>query len=303
MSFKAKLSPLSPVAAGILILGCAAYALTVLALHQSSKVALNPTPSAAAPTPSLTLTRPSTSPPTAPGPSPIWSDEFDGAAGRPPADSKWNHDVGGGGWGNGEWEYYTDSTRNAALDGAGHLVITARRPDRPAGLCATGPCDITSGRLQTDGTFSTTYGRVEARLQAPAGHGLWSAFWMVAADDSAELDIMEQNGGDPNIISGTAHIYKYTAASGISRQFQLPPTAPANTFHVYAIDWSPEQIVWSVDGQPYNTVRKSDTPHWAFDRPFYILLNLAVGADDPGYPDATTPFPARLIVDYVRVYR
>lgn len=297
------LKHLRPIAAAILILGCAAYALTITAFHSPTATHQPDITPSATTAPTLEQATPTPSPTPEPAQAPIWADEFTGPAGAAPSAQKWNHDTGGDGWGNDEWQFYTASTRNAALDGAGHLIISARRPDRPAGFCAYGPCDITSARLQTDGLFAATYGRVEARLQAPAGRGLWSAFWMVSADDTAELDIMEQNGREPQVVSGTAHIYKYTPASGLSSEFQLPPSAPATSFHVYAIDWSPEQIVWSVDGQAYHTVRRADTAHWAFNQPFYLLLNLAVGSADPGYPDTSTPFPAHLVVDYVRVYR
>lgn len=283
---------LQHVAVTVLILSCAAYGLTVVALHKPT----------AKPTVSPSTTHTPSPTPTS-GAKLIWSDEFTGAAGLAPAASKWNHDVGGNGWGNAEWEYYTDSTQNAALDGAGHLVITSRRPDHPAGLCATGPCNITSARLQTDGNFTTTYGRIEARLKTPAGQGLWPAFWMVAADDSGEIDIMEQNGRDPGVVSGSAHIYKYTPTDGLTAEFALP--SATTDFHDYAVDWSPDKITWSVDGRVFHTVSKSDpqAAHWVFDRPYYLLLNLAVGSDDPGYPDASTPFPAKLVVDYVRVYK
>lgn len=272
----------------------------------SKPVVIKPSPSVAvspSANPSPTASAVASAEPVAPGP--VWADEFNGPASRAPDPSKWNHDLGGDGWGNAEWQYYTGSNQNAALDGAGHLVITAKRPEHPAGHCAEGPCDITSARLQTDGLLATQYGRIEARLQTPAGLGLWPAFWMVASDDTGEIDIMENNGREPGIISGSLHSYNYTPAHGLSTDFELPNLSASAGFHIYAVDWSASQIVWSVDGHSYQTIKKSDpaAAHWVFDRPYYLLLNLAVGSEDPGYPDGTTTFPARLVVDYVRVYR
>ncbi len=257
-------------------------------------------------------TSPTSTPTPAPAPQPtppqpIWADEFNGPAGTPADPARWNTDTGGWGWGNDEWEYYLPGTANAAQDGAGHLVITARRPASPPGPCALGPCNITSARLQTQGLFAVQYGRIETRLKTPAGNGLWPAFWMLPADDSdtGEIDIMENNGRDPGIISGTLHGPGFTGAGGIARELQfLPGTGAASSFHVYAVDWSPQAITWSVDGTAYQTVRQSSLgSRWIYNRPYYLLLNLAVGGDDPGYPDATTSFPASLIVDYVRIYK
>ncbi len=236
----------------------------------------------------------------------IWSDDFGAPAGTVPDPAKWNIDTGGGGWGNGEWEYYENSAGNAAQDGQGHLVITALSPARPSGGCAFGPCNITSARLQTDGLFAATYGRIEARIKAPAGQGLWPAFWMLPEDDSGEIDIMENNGRDPSIISGTLHGPGYAGPAGIAAELRLfPGGSAADVFHVYSVDWTAQSIVWSVDGRIFQTIRKGDprVGAWVFNRPYYILLNLAVGSEDPGYPDESTSFPAKLVIDYVRVYR
>ena len=236
---------------------------------------------------------------------PIWSDEFNAPVGTSPNPTKWHLDTGGGGWGNNEWEYYTNSPANASQDGQGHLVITARRPVRAPGNCSVGPCDITSARLETQGLFAGTYGRFEARIKAPVGLGLWPAFWLLPDDDIGEIDIMETNGRDPGIVSGTLHGPGTEKTGGLSRQMGMLPGNMADEFHIYAVDWTPAGIVWSVDGQVFHTVKRTDPrlSHWAYDKPFYVLLNLAVGSEDPGYPDATTSFPAKMLVDYVRVYR
>lgn len=127
----------------------------------------------------------------------VWHDEFDGPAGSPPDPTFWNFDIGGHGWGNREWQFYTDRPENAALDGRGHLVITARPADPAADLrCWYGPCRYTSARLHTKAKVEFTEGRVEARLRLPHGQGLWPAFWMLGADfpathwpDCGEIDI------------------------------------------------------------------------------------------------------------------
>ena len=235
----------------------------------------------------------------------VWSDEFNAAAGTPPDPTKWNMDVGGGGWGNNEWEYYTSGADNVAQDGRGYLVITARRPAGPPGGCAYGPCDITSARLQTEGRFATTYGRIESRIKVPVGRGLWPAFWMLPPDDSGEIDIMENNGREPSVVSGTLHGPGFSGPMGLSAEDHFLPGNMADVFHVYAVDWSPAAITWSVDGRVFQTISRDDprVKAWVYDRPYYLLLNLAVGSADPGYPDATTAFPAQMLIDYVRVYR
>ncbi|WP_378789853.1 lectin [Nonomuraea fastidiosa] len=243
----------------------------------------------------------------APAPGPlVWSDEFDGPAGSPVDGSKWRFDIGGGGWGNNEHQYYTDSTRNAALDGNGNLVITARR-ENPAGYqCHYGTCLYTSARLLTLGTFSQTYGRFEARMKLPRGQGIWPAFWMLGGTnwpDDGEIDIMENIGREPNTVHGTIHGPGYSGGGGISAGYTIGSPF-ADAFHTFAVDWSPNLIVWYVDGVEYQRRTPADLGgrRWVFDHPFFMIMNVAVGGDWPGYPDGTTTFPQTLTVDYVRVY-
>jgi len=246
-----------------------------------------------------------------------WSDEFDGPAGAQPDPQKWGYDTGGSGWGNQELEYYTANADNAALDGQGNLLITARRAALDSGLdCWNGPCAYTSARLLTKGKFEFTYGRVEARMRVPFGQGMWPAFWMLGSDiDSSlwpacgEIDIMENIGREPNIVHGTAHGLGYSGAQGIGGPYVLPSKTQGNFgdgFHVFAIEWKPGAIRWYVDGQQYFAASSADVQgrgEWAFNHPFFLLLNLAVGGVWPGAPDATTTFPQSLAVDYVRVYQ
>jgi beta-glucanase (GH16 family) len=240
----------------------------------------------------------------------VWQDEFDGPAGATFDHSKWNADTGGGGFGNQEREFYTTRTANVALDGAGHLVITARRDS--GFTCWYGPCGYSSARLKTQRRFVQAYGRFEARIRIPRGQGLWPAWWMLGADidsvgwpASGEIDIMENIGREPSVVHGTAHGPGYSGADGISRSDTLPGGAFADDFHVYAVDWQPNDIRWSVDGNEYHRLTPAALPagtRWVYDHPFFLLLNVAVGGAWPGDPDASTTFPQEMVVDYVRVY-
>ncbi|MFB9234955.1 ricin-type beta-trefoil lectin domain protein [Plantactinospora siamensis] len=240
-----------------------------------------------------------------------WSDDFNGPAGSAPDPGRWKHDIGGSGWGNNELEYYTDSTRNAALDGNGNLVITARQ-ENPAGYqCHYGSCQYTSARLLTSGTFQQAYGRFEARMKLPRGQGMWPAFWMLGADigsvgwpNSGEIDIMENIGREPSTVHGTIHGPGYSGAGGLGAPYSLPGgQAFADAFHTFAVDWAPDSITWYVDGTAYSRKTPADVGgnRWVFDHPFFLLLNLAVGGGWPGNPDGSTSFPQQLVVDYVHV--
>jgi beta-glucanase (GH16 family) len=235
----------------------------------------------------------------------VWSDEFGGAKGEKPDAAKWTYDLGGGGWGNKELETYTNAVENAFLDGDGHLVIRALKDaDR----------HFTSARLKTQGLFSFTYGRAEARMKLPRGQGMWPAFWMLGSDIAqagwpvcGEIDIMESLGREPAIVHGTVHGPGYSGAGGITAQYTLPGApALADDFHVYAAEWSADRVEFSIDDHVYAAVTHASLPpgsKWVYDHPFFLLLNLAVGGAWPRNPDATTTFPQELVVDYVRVYQ
>jgi Glycosyl hydrolases family 16/Malectin domain len=237
----------------------------------------------------------------------IWSDDFSGPAGSPPDPRRWTYDVGGGGWGNDELQTYTRSTANAALDGRGDLAITARR-----GVDG-GPGGYTSARINTMGRFAFRYGTLEARIKVPAGRGLLPAFWALGANlpnagwpSSGELDVMEVVGSEPSAVHGSAHgpgprgrAYRHGGAATVSGSLD-------RGFHVYGVRWLPGAMQFALDGRPYATVVRADLPanqHWVFDDPFFILLNIAVGGDLPGSPDATTQFPETMLVDWIRVTR
>ncbi|KOU29712.1 1,3-beta-glucanase [Streptomyces sp. WM6372] len=248
--------------------------------------------------------------PTAAAAAATFSDEFDGPAGAAADPGKWQTETGDN-VNNHERQYYTAGNRNAALDGQGHLVITARRENPGNYACWYGRCEYTSARLNTAGRFTQAYGHVEARLKVPRGQGMWPAFWMLGNDigqvgwpNSGEIDVMENVGFEPSTIHGTLHGPGYSGSGGIGAAYTLPGgQAFADAFHTFAVDWAPDAISWSVDGAVYQRRTPADLGGrtWAFNKPFFLILNLAVGGYWPGDPDGGTAFPQQLVVDHVRV--
>jgi uncharacterized protein (TIGR03437 family) len=232
----------------------------------------------------------------------VWSDEFNGPAGSQPDPTYWTYDLGTDCCGNNELETYTSAAENAHMDGLGHLDIHVENPS---------PAVYTSARMKTEGLFSVAYGRIESRIKVPFGQGMWPAFWMLGNNITTvswpacgEIDIMENIGRTPSIAYGSLHGPNgYNA----TEQYQLPNGQLSDDFHVFAIEWSPQQITFYVDGNLYETDLASDAGSgWVFNvanNPFFIILNVAVGGDWPGSPDATTQFPQDMLVDYVRVYQ
>lgn len=227
-----------------------------------------------------------------------WQDEFDGDE---LDSSKWTRELGGHGWGNAELQYYSDHPENARLEN-GQLIIEAHKEDFMGKA-------YTSARLITRDKFTQAYGRFEARLKLPYGQGIWPAFWMLGEDlssagwpGSGEIDIMEHIGREPKRVYGTVHGPGYSGANGVGGLHDLGEPL-SDEFHVFAIEWEPEEIRWYFDDILYFTVTPDDVPgEWVYDHPFFMILNLAVGGYWPGYPDETTTFPQQYIVDYVRVY-
>ncbi|MFF5106720.1 family 16 glycosylhydrolase [Streptomyces sp. NPDC000134] len=248
------------------------------------------------------------------GKKPFWRAEFGGAAATRPSAKSWNTETGNRdaeGWGNNEVQYYTDGPANSALDGDGHLLISARPAPAGAELpCYTREfCTWTSARLTTEGKVALTHGRVEVRAKLPTGTGLLPAIWMLGDNGvewpgQGEIDICEVVGGEPRTVYGTAHGPTYFDEDGIGGSTSLPADA-SRAFHTYAVDKRPHRISWSVDGKPYFTLTPSKLPaarDWVFEQDMHLLLNVAVGGDWPGPPDASTPSPATMTVDYVRFY-
>lgn len=243
----------------------------------------------------------------------VWSDEFNGPPGDPPDPTKWNFDVGGNGWGNEELQYYTARPDNASLDGNGDLAITARA-ERYRGADGV-ERHYTSARVQTLEKVEFTYGLLEARIQVPAGQGLAPAFWTLGNEayegdegrwpQCGEIDAMEVLGSEPNVLNGSLHGPWPSKPHGIGNELSSP-TPLTNGFHIYGVEWRPESVSFLLDGSVYATVNREDLAPgdpWPFQHPNFLLLNLAVGGEWPGSPDASTQFPTRMLVDWVRIYR
>lgn len=242
----------------------------------------------------------------------VWADEFDGAAGSPPNPAYWQHEIGNAhnkGWGNHELQYYTGSTRNAALDGQGHLLIRAERQPG-VGPCWNGsPCEYSSARLKTQGKVNFSQGKLEARIQIPGGQGIWPAFWTLGEGQEAwpavgEIDVLEYVGKTPRSVYATVHGPGYSGAAGLGREHVFE--GPVTGFHVYTLIKRPHELIWLIDDVEVHRVTPASLPKgspWVFEKPFFLLLNLAVGGDWPGSPDATTPLPATMSVDWVRLYK
>jgi beta-glucanase (GH16 family) len=240
----------------------------------------------------------------------VWQDEFNGPT-RTIDANKWTPEVGGSGWGNKELQYYTNRLDNAFQSG-GKLTIKAIKEQFTGSDNITR--DYTSARLTTKKNFSVAYGRFEARIKIPYGQGIWPAFWMLGKDidtvgwpKCGEIDIMENIGKEPSIIHGTIHGPGYSATHGLSSSYSLPNNQPfADSFHTFAVEWEPNVIRFYCDSILYKTLTPSDLPAgsaWVYNQAFFILLNVAVGGNWPGDPDATTRFPQEMLVDYVRVYQ
>ena len=234
----------------------------------------------------------------------VFNDEFNDPAGTKPSTAKWTYDPGVPQ--NGEVQYYTENSNNAQMNGQGQLVIEARKE-------ASNGREYTSARMNTGGKFTTQYGRVEARIKVPKGNGLWPAFWMMGADFltgrpwpyNGEIDIMEVLGRNTSEAYSTLHAPQYNGAGGYGQKYATVDLS--QDFHVWAAEWDSKGIKFLLDGNQVfyaskATVEATRGP-WIFDHPFYLILNLAVGGDFPGPIDASTPFPARMLVDYVRVYK
>lgn len=250
----------------------------------------------------------------------IWSEEFNSAAGTFPDSSRWSYDVGNNnGWGNGEWEHYCAAGSNAApcsaanpnvfMNGNGSLVIRARLT--PSGTW-------TSTRMHTSGKFSVQYGRIEARMRLVPARGLWPAFWMLGSNigsvgwpSCGEIDVMEWviNYG-PSVTSAALHGPGYSGGGniGVSAGFPNGTRVDDPNFHIYGVIWSPNQIQFYRD-TPTNIIRTITPANipagttWAYNHPFFIILNQAVGGNWFPGPDGSTPAVNDVLIDYVRVYQ
>ena len=234
----------------------------------------------------------------------VWSDEFDGTQ----LDAtKWEAQIGNGsgGWGNNESEYYR--AENAVVQD-GYLTIIAKKEDYNG-------FHYTSARIRTIHKGDWKYGKFEIRAKMPVGKGMWPAIWMMPTDNvyggwaaSGEIDIMEYLGHDVSTVYGTLHYggsWPNNQHQGSS--YKLTGSGFNDDFHVFTLLWKEGQIQWLVDGTLYQTQNNWYTTGVAFPAPFnqlfHMILNVAVGGNWPGYPDASTQFPQTMVVDYVRVYQ
>lgn len=233
----------------------------------------------------------------------VMQDEFENSGAPNP--NLWGFEIGRGqnGWGNNELQFYTDRSKNVTVKD-GNLVITAHKE-------SFNGASYTSARLLTKGKFEQAYGRFETRMQLPWGQGLWPAFWMLGADidsnpwpGAGEIDIMEFRGQNPSTVLGTVHGPGYSAGQSIGKSYTLKNDRFDTGFHVFGIEWGPTYVNFYVDNVLYNQITPADVPgKWVFDKPFFILVNVAVGGGFVGSPNDQTVFPQTLLVDYIRVYK
>lgn len=242
----------------------------------------------------------------------VWSDEFEGMQINT---EKWSYDTADGcqfgpnlcGWGNNELQYYTSTEDNSYIED-GKLVIKAER-ENPLFL---GEYQYTSARMVTKNKGDWTYGRIDVRAKIPTGKGMWPAIWMLPTDTvygiwpaSGEIDIMEARGSNTNEIVGTIH-YGNEYWEFNDQYFDSDTVDFSQDFHVYSVHWTDQCIQFYVDGKELGNpnTRSTTLPQtWPFDQPFHLILNVAVGGNYDGDPDATTQFPQTMEVDYVRVYQ
>jgi len=227
----------------------------------------------------------------------VWSDECDGTAINPQI---WVHDIGtgNGGWGNNELQYYTNNPSNIEVSN-GSLKITARQENFNGS-------NYTSSRIITNNLMEFKYGKIESRIKVPVGQGLWPAFWMLGANfetaswpQCGEIDIMEHINNE-NVTNGTVHWNNNSshAYKGSAVPFN------ENDFHVYAAIWDSTSVTFELDGHSYFRFPFIESNNTAaiFQKEFFLLLNVAVGGNWPGYPDGSATFPASMEVDYIRIY-
>ena len=232
----------------------------------------------------------------------VWEDDF---SGNEIDTDVWGYNIGGDGWGNQELQYYTDSPTNS-FQTQGYLFIEAKEEQ-------IGNNNYTSARLLSKDKFDTRYGRVDIRARLPKGQGLWPALWMLGSNFDTvgwprcgEIDIMELIGSQPNLVHGTCH---YLADSGVNdknggNKLLTGGGDFSDEFHVFSIVWREDYIEWRMDGQKFHSVTPDDiNGDWPYNNDFFFILNVAVGGEWPGSPDASTVFPQQMLIDYIRLYK
>ena len=236
----------------------------------------------------------------------LWSDEFDQAQLNP---ATWSYETGDGcpalcGWGNNELQYYSSSADNLFFQD-GKMIIEARAEK-------FGGKDYTSSRIKTQGKKAFKFGRIDIRALLPVGKGVWPAFWMLPEDNvfggwprSGEIDMMEYLGSEPSKVLGTLHYGPGPGSTYLTKTTTLPSGTFNDKFHVFSLEWEEDEIRWYIDQNLYATINRADigNNNYPFNERFFFIINMAVGGNLPGSPDASTVFPQHLIVDYIRVYQ
>ena len=234
----------------------------------------------------------------------IWSDEFS-KKGLPDS-TKWSYDTGGHGWGNKELQFYTEKRFENVRVNEGKLIIEAHKEDYKTS-------HFTSTRLTSKEKGDWKYGRIEVKAKLPKGKGVWPAIWMLPTHwkyggwpKSGEIDIMENVGYLPDSLYGTVHTSAFNHVIGTQKVGAVMRKDLADSFHVYAIEWTADSIAFFLDNEKYHTFEnnKSGPMHRPFDQAFHLLLNVAVGGNWGGkFGIDETIFPQRFEIDYVRVYQ
>jgi beta-glucanase (GH16 family) len=257
------------------------------------------------------VTSPDTTPPTTGGSNTVtdtakklvWYDEFNGTG--LPDPSKWTAEVGGGGWGNNELQYYTKDSLSNARQENGNLVITLKKQ-------SMGNNNYTSARLITRDKATWTYGRFEIRAKLPKGLGTWPAIWMLSANsplvwpDDGEIDIMEHVGYDPGIVHATVHTKSYNHVLGTQKGATTTVSDFSDNFHIYKLEWTNNKMTFYVDDTSYFVFADNGSGYaaWPFYRPFFMILNIAYGGNWGGLQGVDdSKLPQQMLVDYVRVYQ
>jgi beta-glucanase (GH16 family) len=242
----------------------------------------------------------------------LWSQEFNEPAGTPPNPKFFKYDLGGGGWGNKEMQWYNEES--VQTNGSGQLVISATKipPTQNGDLPYNcfGDCQYFSGRINTQGKVRFKYGRLEARIQMPSGTGVWPAFWLLGSNivakswpTSGEIDVVELRGREPDKVIATAHGPGYSGANGKSNIIDSPTSLSAG-FHTYAIEWAANKISWFLDGKLFHSITPATVkPNtYVFNQDFFMILNVAMGGEFDGGALDTSIDKAEMKVDYIRYY-
>ncbi len=236
----------------------------------------------------------------------VWNDEFE-AEGLPDP-QKWSYNVGGDGWGNNELQYYTENRSENARTQQDFLVIEARKENYESR-------NYTSARLVSRGKGDWTYGRFEVRAVLPTGRGTWPAIWMLPTEwnygnggwpDNGEIDVMEHVGFNPGVVHASIHTGAYNWPENTQKTSTINVPDARTNFHVYTMEWYPDSLCMFVDSTKYFTFRKEsdDWRVWPFNKNFHFILNIAVGGNWGGQQGVDDNiFPARMLIDYVRVYK